>query len=141
MKENFEANVDSSRKEEADAVAQYQSLKAAKEDEIAAGTSQIQTKTQELAASDEKCATDKQTKKDTENTLTADRAFLANLKETCASLDAQMVERQKARTLEIEACSKALAVLSSDDAHDLFTKTFNFVQVTSARYASTSKRR
>jgi len=30
----------------------------------------------------------------------------------------------------MEACSKALAVLSSDDAHDLFTKTFNpaFVQ-------------
>merc|ERR1711966_634956 len=27
--------------------------------------------------------------------------------------------------LELEACSKALAVLSSDDAHDLFTKTFN----------------
>merc|ERR1711939_1022816 len=26
---------------------------------------------------------------------------------------------------EMEACSKALAVLSSDDAHDLFTKTFN----------------
>merc|ERR1719191_144170 len=29
------------------------------------------------------------------------------------------------RQLEMEACSKALAVLSSDDAHDLFTKTFN----------------
>jgi chromosome segregation ATPase len=27
--------------------------------------------------------------------------------------------------MEIEACSKALAVLSSDEAHDLFTKTFN----------------
>merc|ERR1712193_340296 len=34
-------------------------------------------------------------------------------------------ERQKTRQLEMEACSKALAVLSSDDAHDLFTKTFN----------------
>merc|ERR1719183_1789452 len=30
----------------------------------------------------------------------------------------------------MEACSKALAVLSSDEAHDLFTKTFNpaFIQ-------------
>merc|ERR1719203_570585 len=34
-------------------------------------------------------------------------------------------ERQKTRQLEIEACSKALAILSGDDAHDLFTKTFN----------------
>merc|ERR1712159_889951 len=31
----------------------------------------------------------------------------------------------KTRQLEMEAVSKALAVLSTDDAHDLFTKTFN----------------
>merc|ERR1719207_507678 len=44
--------------------------------------------------------------------------------------DAEWEERQKTRQLEMEACSKALSVLSSDDAHDLFTKTFNpsFVQ-------------
>merc|ERR1719191_2184225 len=39
--------------------------------------------------------------------------------------DAEWEERQKTRQMEMEACSKALAVLSSDDAHDLFTKTFN----------------
>merc|ERR1719327_301490 len=39
--------------------------------------------------------------------------------------DQEWEERQKTRQLEIEAVSKALAVLSSDDAHDLFTKTFN----------------
>merc|ERR1719390_601739 len=42
--------------------------------------------------------------------------------------DGEWEERQKTRQLEMEACSKALAVLSSDDAHDLFTKTFNFMQ-------------
>merc|ERR1719421_272043 len=44
--------------------------------------------------------------------------------------DSEWEERQKTRQLEMEACSKALAVLSSDDAHDLFTKTFNpsFIQ-------------
>jgi len=38
---------------------------------------------------------------------------------------------QKSRQLEMEACSKTLAVLSSDEAHDLFTKIFNaaFLQV------------
>merc|ERR1719218_467631 len=39
--------------------------------------------------------------------------------------DSEWEERQKTRQLEMEACSKALAVLSTDDAHDLFTKTFN----------------
>merc|ERR1719420_657372 len=55
------------------------------------------------------------------------------LKEKCSTTDAEWEERQKTRQLEMEACSKALAILSSDDAHDLFTKTFNpaFVQTES----------
>merc|ERR1719272_1557674 len=47
------------------------------------------------------------------------------LKEKCTLTDSEFEERQKTRALEMEACSKALSVLSSDDAHDLFTKTFN----------------
>merc|ERR1719387_2428809 len=47
------------------------------------------------------------------------------LKEKCQMTDQEWEERQKTRQLEIEAVSKALAILSSDDAHDLFTKTFN----------------
>mmetsp|Transcript_60796 Transcript_60796/g.159277 ORF Transcript_60796/g.159277 Transcript_60796/m.159277 type:complete len:370 (-) Transcript_60796:86-1195(-) len=39
--------------------------------------------------------------------------------------DKEWEERQKTRQLEMEAVSKALAVLAGDDAHDLFTKTFN----------------
>merc|ERR1719271_1020250 len=52
-----------------------------------------------------------------------------NLKETCQMTDAEYEERQKARAEEIKGCSEALAILSSDDAHDTFTRTFNFVQV------------
>lgn len=39
--------------------------------------------------------------------------------------DKEWEARQRTRQLEMEAVSKALAVLSGDDAHDLFTKTFN----------------
>ena len=44
--------------------------------------------------------------------------------------DSEWEKRSKTRALEMEACSKALAFLTSDDAHDLFTRTFNpaFVQ-------------
>merc|ERR1712070_321686 len=71
---------------------------------------------------------------DTKNNLSADEEFLLMLKEKCSTTDAEWEERQKTRQLEIEACSKALAVLSSDDAHDTFTKTFNpaFVQIESS---------
>merc|ERR1719174_2832703 len=51
-----------------------------------------------------------------------------NLKETCQMTDQEWEERQKSRAEEIKAVSEALAILSSDDAHDTFTSTFNFVQ-------------
>merc|ERR1719181_1846776 len=125
MKESFEANVAASQKEEGDNVQAYQELKAAKEDEIEAGNTQISTKTQERADANEKKATDSQDLDDTTVALAADRDFLAMLKETCSNMDAQMEERSKTRALETEAISKALAILSSDDAHDLMTGTFN----------------
>merc|ERR1712085_63484 len=103
----------------------YEELKAAKEDEIASGQEQIDTKTQELADTDEKNAQAKEDIQDTKKSLSADEQFLMMLKEKCSMTDSEWEERQKTRQLEMEACSKALAVLSSDDAHDLFTKTFN----------------
>merc|ERR1719305_1670042 len=97
--------------------------------EIKAGTDQRDTKTQELADTDQKLADSKQDLEDTRNTLAADQKFLMTLKETCQMTDAEYEERQKARAEEIKGCSEALAILSSDDAHDTFTRTFNFVQV------------
>jgi len=106
-------------------------LKAAKEEEIAAGTSLADTKTTTLAATDEKKAQNSEDLEDTQAALEADTKFLANLKERCANMDQEYEERTKTRQLEIQAVSKALAFLSSDEAHDLFTRTFNFVQVQS----------
>merc|ERR1712083_1008034 len=61
----------------------------------------------------------------TQKSLAADEQFLMMLKEKCQMTDKEWEERPKTRQLEMEAVSKALAILSSDDAHDLFTKTFN----------------
>merc|ERR1719161_1831246 len=56
-----------------------------------------------------------------------------NLKETCQMTDQEYEERTKVRTEEIKAVSEALAILSSDDAHDTFTSTFNFLQTRTAK--------
>merc|ERR1712159_906528 len=80
---------------------------------------------QELADTDEKNAQAKEDIEDTKNTLSADEQFLMMLKEKCSMTDAEWEERQKTRQAEMEAVSKALAILSGDDAHDLFTRTFN----------------
>jgi peptidoglycan hydrolase CwlO-like protein len=89
----------------------------------------VATKTQELADTDEHLAQAKQDLDDTRNSLDADQKFLMNLKETCQNTDAEWAERQKARQEEIKGCGEALSILSSDDAHDTFTRTFNFVQL------------
>jgi len=131
MKETFETNLSTSQKEEMQAQAAYQDLKAAKETEIKAGTELKDKKTQELADTDEKNAQAKQDLEDTRNSLAADQKFLMNLKETCQMTDQEWEERQKSRAEEIQGVSEALAILTSDDAHDTFTSTFNFVQISS----------
>merc|ERR1719426_451990 len=132
MKETFETNLSSSQKEEMQSQSAYEDLKAAKESEIQAGTDQKDTKTQELADTDEKLAQAKQDLEDTRNSLAADQKFLMNLKETCQMTEREFEERTKTRAEETKAVSEALAILSSDDAHDTFTSTFNFIQVSKA---------
>merc|ERR1719252_28045 len=140
MKETFETNLGSSQKEEMANQKAYEDLKAAKEEEIAAGLAQIDTKTQELADTDEKLAQSKQDIDDTRASLAADEEFLAMLKEKCQMTEQEWEERQKTRQLEMEACSKALAVLSGDDAHDLFTRTFNPALLQTAAAGRSSQR-
>merc|ERR1712129_583095 len=125
MLETFEANLAQSQEEEMKNQKAYEDLKKAKEDEIAAGQAQIDKKTSELADTDEKNANAKDDLADTKKSLAADEEFLMMLKEKCSMTDREWEERQKTRQLEMEAVSKTLAVLSGDDAHDLFTRTFN----------------
>merc|ERR1719333_2077487 len=84
MKEGFETNLGQSQAEEMKAQAEYEGVKAGKEKEIAAGQAQIDTKTGELADTDEKNADSKKMLAETRATLAADTSYLANLKEQCA---------------------------------------------------------
>merc|ERR1719375_2595988 len=129
MKETFESNLADSQKEEGNSVKSFEELKASKEAEIAAAEDQVEKKTTELADTDEKLAMSKEDLEDTKVTMTADEEFLAMLKEKCAMMDSEWEQHQKTRQEEMEAVAKALEILNSDEAHDLFTKTFSFVQV------------
>jgi len=140
MRETFEANLSDSQKEELANQRSYEDLKAAKEAEIAAGQSQMDTKTQELATTDQKNAQSKEDIEDTRNSLSADEQFLMMLKEKCQMTDKEWEERQKTRQLEMEAVSKALAILSGDDSHDLFTRTFNPALIQETSTAETDRR-
>merc|ERR1719238_2693236 len=131
MKETFETNLAKSQAEEGTNQQSYEDMKAAKESEIKAGTDQSNKKSALLAESDEKHAQSKEDLEQTEATLAADRKYLANLKAHCANIDAEYEERVKTRNMETEANSKALTLLTSDEASDLFSKSLGFVQLSS----------
>merc|ERR1719247_3589364 len=114
MKDSFESNLAASQKEETGNQKGYEELKAGKEAEITSGQTKIDKKSQKLAETDEKNAAAQEELEDTKKTLSADEEFLMKLKEQCAQVDAEFEERTKTRQLEMQACSKALAVLTSD---------------------------
>jgi hypothetical protein len=125
MKETFEKDLSDAQKTEEQRVKAFEEIKKLKEDEIFAGQAQIEKKTEELADTDERLAHAKEDIEDTKASLTADEKFLMDLKEKCQMTDQEWEARQKTRAAEMEAVSKALAILSGDDAHDTFTRTFN----------------
>lgn len=125
MLETFESNLATSQKEELANQKAYEELKSAKEGEIEATKAQLKSKTHELATTDEKRVQAKQDREDTEKTLSLDEKFLLMLKDKCQLTDKEWEERQSTRQEEIQAVSKAISILTTDDARALFSKTFN----------------
>lgn len=140
MLETFEEDLKGSRDEEATNLKNFEELKSAKEEQIGSGKELLSKKTQELADSDEILAQSKTELKQTEETLAADQEFLANLKEKCSQIDKEFEERQATRAQEIMAVGKALEFLSSDEAHDLFSRTFNFIQLSTSTHTMSASR-
>jgi hypothetical protein len=140
MLESFQTNLAKSQEEEHTNQQAYEDLKAAKTAEIKAGTDQTETKTGLMAEADEKHAQSKTDLSRTEETLDADTKFLASVKEHCANVDAEYEERVKTRQLEMQAVSKAMSVLTSDEAQDLIADTLGLVQKPSAFLQLNEKR-
>jgi hypothetical protein len=125
MKETFESNLSEEQKDALKDAKAFEELKSAKEAEIQATTQALQQKKVQLAETDEKHAQATQDIEDTKASLSSDQQFLLNLQESCALTDQEWEERQKMRQEELTAVAQAISVLSSDEARDQFSKTFN----------------
>merc|ERR1719316_42873 len=129
MKESFEGNLASASDEEKKSEADFVSMKAAKTEEIKAAQDKALNKEGEAAEADEKNASAKEDLAATRETFAADTEFLSNLKQMCANLDREYAERTKTRTEEIAAVQDTIGILTDDYAHDLFSKTLGFIQL------------
>jgi septal ring factor EnvC (AmiA/AmiB activator) len=112
----------------------YNELMGAKTAESNALIKMIEEKIQksgELAVSIAQMSNDKE---DTAEALSEDQAFLAELKKSCATKEAEWEARCKTRSDELLALAETIKILNDDDALELFKKTLpgassSFVEV------------
>merc|ERR1712032_1351174 len=127
---DFKDDISGAQQREADAVKEFEALRAAKEKEIKTGKELAIQLDDEFAEFGEKKAQAFKDLEDTKAQLELDRTFLKNLEEKCAQTDAQFEKRVKDRTTEIEAVQDTIKIINSDEAFDNFSKTVNtFVQL------------
>jgi septal ring factor EnvC (AmiA/AmiB activator) len=101
----------------------YKELMAAKAKEVGALTKQIEDKISlsgELAVSIAEMENDLG---DSAEMLAQDKKFLAELKKSCSTKEAEWEERCKIRKAEIAALADTIKILNADDALELFKKT------------------
>merc|ERR1719460_1582514 len=122
MKEDFEVNLSEAQKSEAKAKAEYESLKAAKEDEIDTGRKLLVDIDAQIAETQENFAQEAKQLEDTQEQLAMDEEFLKSLKEKCATMDADYDKRTKDRLTEIDAVSDTIKILNSDESFEAFDK-------------------
>jgi len=128
MKEHFETSMETGKKEEAQAVADFQALKSTKSDQVKASNNKIYEYTEEMAKAKETTANSKESIEDVTETVYADTEFLAKLKTQCADIDNQWAARSKVRAEEIKAVGETISILTEDDARDTMSNAGTFMQ-------------
>ena len=103
-------------KTEDGAIADFESLVAAKEKEIAAATEAIEMKLEKNGEMAVKIVNLKNDLEDAQESLGEDQKFLAELKKGCATAGADYDSRVKARAEELVAVQETIKILNDDDA-------------------------
>jgi len=123
MADEMEKDIADASADEEAAIKSNDELCAAKKKEYYACTDAVESLTKrsgELAVS---VVQNKNSAKDAAEEAADATAFVANLKKTCTEKKAAFEADTVTRAQEVEAISKAIAILNEDDALDLFKKT------------------
>jgi len=122
MKEEFEANLSESQKAELKAEEEFKVLKAALDKQINANMEMLDNMEEEFGDNVKALSDAKEDLEATRELRGADVEFLRNLKVKCQDLDDEWKQRTKARNEELQAVSETIAMLTEDDARELFHK-------------------
>eukprot|EP00403_Amphidinium_massartii_P014650 CAMPEP_0178411228 /NCGR_PEP_ID=MMETSP0689_2-20121128/21386_1 /TAXON_ID=160604 /ORGANISM="Amphidinium massartii, Strain CS-259" /LENGTH=716 /DNA_ID=CAMNT_0020032427 /DNA_START=53 /DNA_END=2203 /DNA_ORIENTATION=+ len=123
MYTTFATDLEHSTKTEADQNSKYEAFIAAKEAELAAMEELKEQKEKEKAEAEARLAQETQLYDDTEAQMNADIKFFDATKAACREKHSEWDARQAMRAQELEGIKKALEVLTSDEARELFGHT------------------
>ena len=115
-KQDMEKELGDITKTEDGAIADFESLVAAKEKEIAAATEAIEMKLEKNGEMAVKIVNLKNDLEDAQESLGEDQKFLAELKKGCATAGADYDSRVKGRAEELVAVQETIKILNDDDA-------------------------
>lgn len=138
MYDTFSSNLEKSTETEAVAYKNYETLIGVKTNEMETLASQKGKKEEQKAAAEQDAADASQEYDDTTKQMKADTEFFDNSKASCQAKADEWSERVRARTEELSGITKALSILTSDDAKELFNKAIkpgmetSFLQVSSS---------
>jgi len=122
MQEEFEANLSESQKAELKAEEDFKELKVALEKKISTSMVLLDEMEEDFSANTKALSDAKEDLDATRDARGADVEFLRNLKLKCQDLDHDWKQRTKARGEELKAVSETIAMLTEDDARELFLK-------------------
>merc|ERR1740138_533483 len=128
MKDEFEANLSQEQEEEKKAIKDYEALKEAKTEQIAAGKETLDLMEGEHSANIKALSDAKEDLQLTTDQRSEDVEYLRNLRLTCQDLDNQWEKRSKMRAEETKAVAEALAVITEDDNREHLMNTISFLQ-------------
>jgi len=123
MNDEMTADLGAAVKEEADAVAAYDELTAAKKKEVEALTGMIEDKLVRVGDLGVEIQQMKNDAGDTAEGLIDDKKFLEDLDKNCAIKQKLFDENVAYRGQELEALADTIKMLNDDDALELFKKT------------------
>merc|ERR1719399_1707838 len=123
MKDEMEKDFADASSEESTAIADFDSLVAAKKKEIEALTKAIESKTGRIGELGVKLAEMENDLEDTKESLAEDQKFLADLDKNCELKKKEWAEYQKMQAMEAVALADTIKILNDDDALELFKKT------------------
>mmetsp|Transcript_18653 Transcript_18653/g.41362 ORF Transcript_18653/g.41362 Transcript_18653/m.41362 type:complete len:710 (-) Transcript_18653:32-2161(-) len=139
MKETMEADLAELTKQENDAIAQFNGLRDAKNQEIAASTEAIEENMKQAGELGVSIVTMQGNLGDTKDALGADEGYLAELEKGCDSMEGEYEEIKKSRSEELAAVADTIKILNDDDALELFKKTLPPTETSLLQVRASSK--